>query len=87
MKFENIDPEILEDANEAFNDIEEQMAELEMSEIWDRIYYHIAYGKYLYKFHLKLMRYEGIPDNVIRSSEQEINELVEDRIKNKKFSH
>jgi hypothetical protein len=82
-----MDTEILKDANKACEEVEAYFSENDISEIWEDIYYQIAYGRFLQKHHLKLMRYEGIPDDEVRRVEQEINEIVEERLKKIKFTH
>lgn len=86
-KFETIDSEIIEDSNEAFKEVEEYLSQMEMGAIWDHMYTQIAYGRYLQQYMLKLMRYEGVPDNDVRRVEQDINYLVENELKKKKFTH
>jgi hypothetical protein len=86
-KFANIDPEVLKDSKEGFQEVEEYLAQMEIEAIWDHMYTHIAYGRYLQQRMLKLMRYEGIPDNEVRQLEQEINQLVDLELKKKKFTH
>ncbi|MDR0767736.1 MAG: hypothetical protein LBE57_04785 [Methanosarcinales archaeon] len=73
--------------DEAWNDMECAIDKEDIENILDSMEYHIAYGQFLRKYHLKLMRYEGYPDNDIREIEQEINRLVEERLKKIKFTH
>lgn len=55
--------------------------------LWEILQSEIAYSTFVRKCLLKLMRYEGIPDNDVRLVQQNIDKIVDERVKKFKYTH
>lgn len=73
--------------NEAEQYFEDIINDKGIDYAWEILQHEIAYSTFVRKNLLKLMRYEGIPDNDVRLIQQQIDEIVDERIKKYKFTH
>lgn len=84
---DNVRKDAQEGCDEAEKYFEDMINDMGIEYVWEILQREIAYNTFVRKNLLKLMRYEGIPDNDVRLIQQEIDEIVTERIKKYKFTH